>query len=148
LAGARLLCFLPSPIRSNQPRYVAESVGCPCRSETSALRRRHVCPCAHSMGIVYDQPLLLATRQSGAAIEGAVRQAVTGIERVAVDTHGCTDFALACAKLLGFDLCPRLRSMRDRKPHLPPGLSAPASIAPLQVSAHRPVASAVALLVN
>jgi len=80
-------------------------------------------------GIVYDQPLLLATRQSGAAIEGAIRQTVTRIERVAVDTHGYTDFALACAKLLGFDLCPRLRSMRDRKLHLPRGFAVPASIA-------------------
>jgi TnpA family transposase len=80
-------------------------------------------------GIVYDQPLLLATRQSGAAIEGAVRQSVTRIERLAVDTHGYTDFALACAKLLGFDLCPRLRSMRDRKLHLPRGVDVPESIA-------------------
>jgi TnpA family transposase len=80
-------------------------------------------------GIVYDQPLLLATRQSGAAIEGAVRQSVTRIERVAVDTHGYTDFALAVAKLLGFDLCPRLRSMRDRKLHLPRGSDIPASVA-------------------
>ena len=80
-------------------------------------------------GILYDQPLLLATRQAGAAIEGAVRQSITRIERLAVDTHGYTDFALACAKLLGFDLCPRLRSMRDRKLHIPRGITVPASVA-------------------
>jgi hypothetical protein len=43
-------------------------------------------------GIVYDQPLLLSTRQAGAAIEGAVRQSLTRLERLAVDTHGYTDF--------------------------------------------------------
>ncbi len=80
-------------------------------------------------GIAYDQPLLLATRQSGAAIEGAVRQSVTRIERVAVDTHGYTDFGMGVAKLSKFDLCPRLRSMRDRKLHVPRGFSVPASIA-------------------
>ena len=42
-------------------------------------------------GIVCDRPLLLATRRAGAAIEGAVRQSVTRIERVAVDTHGYTE---------------------------------------------------------
>jgi len=84
-------------------------------------------------GIVYDQPLLLATRQSGAAIEGAVRQSVTRIERVAVDTHGYTDFGMAVAKLSKFGLCPRLRSMRDRKLHLPRGFSVPASLAPQTV---------------
>ena len=55
-------------------------------------RRRHaVGTYTHVLnqwGIVYDQPLLLATRQAGAAIEGAVHQSVTGLERVAVDTHG------------------------------------------------------------
>jgi TnpA family transposase len=40
-----------------------------------------------------------------------------------------TRIALACAKLLGFDLCPRLRSMRDRKLHLPRSVEVPESIA-------------------
>ena len=39
-------------------------------------------------GIVYDQPLLLGTRQAGAAIEGAIRQTITRLARPAVDTHG------------------------------------------------------------
>ena len=59
-------------------------------------------------GIIYDQPLVLHQRQAGAAIEGVVRQtAVATIERLAVDTHGYTDFGMAIAKLLGFDVCPR-----------------------------------------
>ena len=45
-------------------------------------------------GIIYDQPLVLHQRQAGAAIEGMVRQNVAGpAERLAVDTHGYTDFA-------------------------------------------------------
>ena len=58
-------------------------------------------------GIIYNQPIVLGTRQAGAAIEGAVRQQVVNtIERIAVDTHGYTDFAMGLARLFGFDLCP------------------------------------------
>jgi TnpA family transposase len=84
-------------------------------------------------GVVYDQPLLLSTRQAGAAIEGAIRQSITRLERVAVDTHGYTDVAMALAKLLGFDLCPRLYALRDRKLHVPRRLEVPAAIVDLVV---------------
>jgi len=61
-------------------------------SRVDPKRRRHaVGTYTHVLdqwGIVYDQPLLLATRQAGAAIEGAVRQSITRLERLAVDTHG------------------------------------------------------------
>lgn len=33
---------------------------------------------------------------------------------LAVDTHGYTDVAVAIAKLLGFDLRPRLKALKDR----------------------------------
>lgn len=82
-------------------------------------------------GIVYDQPLLLATRQAGAAIEGAIRQSVTRLERLAVDTHGYTDLGMAVAKTLGFDLCPRLYALRDRQLHVPRGAPFPGALAPL-----------------
>jgi TnpA family transposase len=72
-------------------------------------------------GIPYDQPLPLLTRQAGAAIEGVVRQRVTPISRLAVDTHGYTDIALGMAKLLGFDLCPRMHDMREQWLHVPRG---------------------------
>ena len=92
-------------------------------SRVDPKRRRHaVGTCTHVLdqwGIVYDQPLLLATRQAGAAIEGAVRQSITHLERLAVDTHGYVDFGMAIAKLLNLDLCPRLYSLRDRHLHLP-----------------------------
>ena len=98
-------------------------------------RRRHaVGTYTHVLnqwGIVYDQPLLLSTRQAGAAIEGAVRQSLTRLERLAVDTHGYTDFAMSVAKLLGFDLCPRLYSLRDRHLHVPRGFDVPTAIADL-----------------
>ena len=44
---------------------------------------------------------------------------VNTIERIAVDTHGYTDFAMDLARLLGFDLCPRLKSLNDRLLHVP-----------------------------
>jgi TnpA family transposase len=95
-------------------------------------RRRHaVGSYTHVLdqwGIVYDQPLLLSTRQAGAAIEGAVRQSLTRLERVAVDTHGYTDIAMAVAKLLNLDLCPRLYSLRDRHLHLPRRFEVPPAI--------------------
>jgi TnpA family transposase len=77
-------------------------------------------------GILYDQPIVLNRRQAGPAVEGALRQQqVDRIERVAVDTHGLTHFAMALAKLVGFDLCPRLAKLKKRKLYLPRGLHVP-----------------------
>ena len=44
---------------------------------------------------------------------------------MAVDTHGFTHFAMALAKLVGFDLCPRLAKLKRRKLYLPRGLDVP-----------------------
>jgi TnpA family transposase len=86
-------------------------------------------------GIIYDQPLVLHQRQAGAAIEGVVRQTAVGtIERLAVDTHGYTDFGMAIGKLLGFDLCPRLSHLRDRRLHVPREMSIPSVLAPVAES--------------
>ena len=82
-------------------------------------------------GIVYDQPIILNHRQAGAAIEGALRQDLVDLERVAVDTHGFTHFAMALAKLIGFDLCPRLAGLKDRKLYLPRGLDIPERLRPI-----------------
>ncbi|SAL05804.1 transposase Tn3 [Caballeronia calidae] len=71
-------------------------------------------------GIFYDQPIVLNERQAGAAIEGVVRQNATrDIAQIAVDTHGYTDFAMGLARALGFDVCPRLSHLRDRRFHVP-----------------------------
>jgi len=83
-------------------------------------------------GILYDQPIILNRRQAGAAIEGALRQRqVERLERVAVDTHGFTHFAMALAKLVGFDLCPRLAGLKTRRLYLPKGLEIPQILRPI-----------------
>src|SRR5262245_20067693 len=55
------------------------------------------------------------------------------MERLAVDTHGYTDFGMAIGKLLGFDLCPRLSHLRDRRLDVPREVSVPAVLAPVVV---------------
>lgn len=78
--------------------------------------------------IIYDQPIVLNKRQAGAAIEGALRQTVTTVDRLAVDTHGHTHFAMALAKCCGFDLCPRLAGLANRKLYLPRGFNVPSEL--------------------
>jgi TnpA family transposase len=85
--------------------------------------------------LIYDQPVVLMQRQAGAAIEGMVRQCASAeLERVAVDTHGFTAFAMGVAKALRFDLCPRLRGMGQRRLHVPRDLPAPDILKPVIVS--------------
>jgi TnpA family transposase len=79
--------------------------------------------------VIYDVPIILNERQAGAAIEGAIRQTEVDVERLAVDTHGYTEFAMALAKLLGFALCPRLARFSDRKLCIPSSMKdTPASL--------------------
>jgi hypothetical protein len=40
-----------------------------------------------------------------------------------LDTHGYTDFGMALSHGEGFDLCPRLRALKDRHLFLPRGCS-------------------------
>ncbi len=83
-------------------------------------------------GILYDQPIVLNRRQAGAAIEGALRQRQIGqLERVAVDTHGFTHFAMTLAKVVGFDLCPRLARLKRRRLYLPRGIDVPPILQPI-----------------
>jgi TnpA family transposase len=75
-------------------------------------------------GVLYDQPIVLNRRQAGAAIEGALRQKqVDHLEKVAVDTHGHSHFGMTLAKVVGFDLTPRLARLKTRKLHLPTGFA-------------------------
>ena len=48
-----------------------------------------------------------------------------------VDTHGYTDFGIAVAKGLKFDLCPVLQHMRDRYLHVPRGHMVPDETLPV-----------------
>ncbi len=81
-------------------------------------------------GIAYAQPIVLNERQAGAAIEGVVRDERIETSQLAVDTHGYTDFAMALAKLLGFDLCPRLKALKERRLFLPLGTPIPEAVRP------------------
>jgi TnpA family transposase len=81
--------------------------------------------------IIYHQPIVLGTRQAGAAIEGVVRQEQIDLDWLAVDTHGYTDAAMCFARLLGFDLCPRLANLRERRLTVPKGMDIPKSLASL-----------------
>lgn len=81
--------------------------------------------------IIYDQPIVLNRRQAGAAIEGAMRQRHVELDKLAVDTHGFTHFAMAAAKLVGLDLCPQLADMGDRKLFVPRGIDVPDVLLPI-----------------
>lgn len=85
-------------------------------------------------GIFYAQPIVLHERQAGAAIEGVVRQERLDIAQLAVDTHGYTDFAMALARLLGFDLCPRLKALKQRRLYVPRGFDIPEALKPIAVA--------------
>lgn len=47
-----------------------------------------------------------------------------GLLRLSVGTHGYTNVGMAVSKLPGFDLCPRLRNLSERQPHLQKGVAA------------------------
>ncbi len=53
------------------------------------------------------------------------------IETHYVDTGGVSDMAFALCHLLGFQLIPRLRGLKDRRLYLFPGDAPPAKLAPL-----------------
>lgn len=82
-------------------------------------------------GISHAQPIVLNERQAGAAIEGVVRDDRLETSQLAVDTHGYTDFAMALAKLVGFDLCPRLKALKERHLFLPQGARIPQALRPI-----------------
>ena len=81
--------------------------------------------------IIYDQAIVLNRRQAGVAIEGVLQQQIAVLQRLAVDTHGFTHFAMGLAKVLGFDLCPRFAGFSERKLYLPRGVPVPARLEPI-----------------
>lgn len=97
----------------------------PRRQTASAGMYTHV----HDRGsIIYHKPIVLGDRQVGVAIEGVVRQLDFDIVRLAVDTHGYTDVGMFFAHGLGFDLCPRLKNLRERRLTMPKGTEVPESL--------------------
>ena len=101
------------------------------QSTTAAHDRSISVRCLYASLTIYDQPIVLNRRQAGVAIEGALKQKIIELQRVAVDTHGFTHFALAAAKLLGFDLSPRLAGLASRKLYLPQGVKVPTALEPM-----------------
>jgi TnpA family transposase len=84
--------------------------------------------------LIFDQPIVLNERQAGAAIEGIIRQREIAVKRLAVDTHGYTDFAMAQGKFLGFAVCcHRFKRLSDRKLHAPRGTRIPKALADVVV---------------
>jgi Tn3 transposase DDE domain/Domain of unknown function (DUF4158) len=82
-------------------------------------------------GIFHAQPFVLNERQVGPAIEGVLRHQELDITQLALDTHGYTDFGMALSHGEGFDLCPRLKALKDRHLFLPRGCSVPEILKPI-----------------
>ena len=89
-----------------------------------------------SYGLFYDDPIVLNDRQASVAVHGVdYHNARHGADRIrlsllAVDTHGYTSAAMAVAKLLGFDLCVRLRNLAERMLYLPASIELPEQLHP------------------
>lgn len=73
-----------------------------------------------SYPVIFDQPIVLMTRQDAPAVHGIEAYNTSSEDRIkvdllAVDTHGYTYSGMSIAKLLRFDLCPQLAGLPDRK---------------------------------
>lgn len=84
--------------------------------------------------VIYDLPIVLNERQAGPAIDSVLHQKEFDVERLAVDTHGYTEFAMAISKLLGFGLCPRLAKISDRKLYVPKTTKVPQGLEDMVVT--------------
>ncbi|MBL8308795.1 MAG: Tn3 family transposase [Burkholderiales bacterium] len=90
-------------------------------------------------GVIYDQPIVLNERQAAAAVGGIEQFNMNNDDAVrvsllAVDTHGYTYPAMSIAKLLGFDLCPRLSHLSERRLFVPRGTALPENLASIVAS--------------
>ncbi|MBP8100592.1 MAG: Tn3 family transposase [Burkholderiaceae bacterium] len=89
--------------------------------------------------LFHDQPIVINDRQAAPAVHGVEahnctrREDQIRLSLLAVDTHGYTNAAMAIAKLLGFDLCVRLRQLSERKMFLAWGDTQPEALERLVV---------------
>ena len=89
--------------------------------------------------LFHDQPIVINDRQAAPAVDGVEahncsrREDQIRLSLLAVDTHGYTNAAMAIAKLLGFDLCVRLRQLSERKMFLARGDTVPEALERLTV---------------
>lgn len=87
-----------------------------------------------SYGIFHDEAIVLNVRQHSIAVQGAESYNASRqsdeikLSLLAVDTHGYTNAAMATAKGLGFDLCPRLKNLSEQKLFVPRGFEVPESL--------------------
>lgn len=69
-----------------------------------------------------EDPELVKLR---AALDHRIGEAQLPELLLEVDTHGYTDFGMALARAAGFDLCPRLKALKERHLFLPRGCEVP-----------------------
>ena len=92
-----------------------------------------------SWALFHDQPIVINDRQAAPAVHGVEahnctrREDQIRLSLLAVDTHGYTNAGMAIAKLLGFDLCVRLRKLSERKMFIARGTNLPEALERLVV---------------
>lgn len=78
--------------------------------------------------LFHDLPIMLNERQAGVALEGILRHRDLGVDQLAVDTHGYTEFAMCQGALLKVALVPRIKKLEERKLHCPSNIGIPVQL--------------------
>ncbi len=85
-------------------------------------------------GVAHDEPIVHNERQGSVAVSGveeynaAQTDESMRLSMLAVDTHGYTFVAMSISKLLGFDLCPQMRDLAERRLYLPRSVKLPENL--------------------
>ena len=85
-------------------------------------------------GVAHDEPIVHNERQGSVAVSGVEEyNSMQTDERLrlsllAVDTHGYTFVAMTFSKFLGFDLCPQMRDLAERRLYLPRSIKIPENL--------------------
>lgn len=85
-------------------------------------------------GVAHDEPIVHNERQGSVAVSGveeynaAQSDENMRLSKLAVDTHGYTFVAMTMSKLLGFDLCPQMRDLAERRLYLPRSVKLPENL--------------------
>lgn len=94
---------------------------------------------AQNWGVIHDQPIVHNERQSSVAVHGvevynSSAEESYRLTKLAVDTHGYTFVGMAVSKLLGFDLCPQMRNLAERRLFLPTSMEIPENLEQIAVT--------------
>ena len=85
-------------------------------------------------GVAHDEPIVHNERQGSVAVSGveeynaAQTDENMRLSMLAVDTHGYTFVAMTMSKFLGFDLCPQMRDLSERRLYLPRSVKLPENL--------------------